>query len=329
MPRSRKPYFDPGRVDPYWDQTETYIRERLDRIYDASGYAAYLLMRAAFVQFEALANQLAREQGIDAPKRDAAGQVWRRSLIDQAAPIWRRLQNDLAASALRYATAAYVFSYLARGWQLAGASLDPVDLAPLDPRLVMLDIAQHVVAREDPYDDLILTLLGQEWRDQFQGEVDALVSNIKNTILQGMDAGEGMPTLMRRVADTIGVSTDRRNPDNRGNYARVQAITETTAARVANDASLRVYVQAGVEEYQILTARDEKVCPRCAPLDGRVVSVENPELNPPFHVRCRCGHIPIVPRPKEQAAAPGGFTQWAKNLGYNVVRFMKGLGIRI
>ena len=134
---------------------------------------------------------------------------------------------------------------------------------------------------------------------------------------------------MRRVADAIGVSIDRRNIDNRGNYARVQAITETTVARVANDATLKVYAQTGVKRYQILTARDELVCPKCAPLDGKVVDMDNREYDPPFHVRCRCGTIPIVERPAENPTPPGSFSEWAKNLGYNVIRFLKGLGIKL
>lgn len=334
-------HFAPGRVPAYWDETESFIREGMKAIFDASGVEAYRLMRDAFLRFEALAAQLAREQGIERPKANMAGQMWRRALMDQSAPIWQRLHQQLAASALRYAVAAYIFEYLAKHWQLEGASAVPLRVAPLDldrliaqvaQRVVAREVAEHaerVVAREDIYDDLILSFIANEWRDQFQGEIDALIATIKIAIFNGIEQGEGMSEIMRRVAQAIGISIDRRIPTNRANYSKVQALTQTVVARAANDAALNLYRQTGVKRYQILTARDERVCAICAPLDGQVIEMDNPTLSPPFHARCRCSHIPIVERPAEEAKAPASFSKWAKNLGYNVIAFLKRLGVRL
>jgi SPP1 gp7 family putative phage head morphogenesis protein len=76
------------------------------------------------------------------------------------------------------------------------------------------------------------------------------------------------------------------------------AKTETIAA--ANEGQRQMWLQArrrGVlprfAKRQWITARDEKTCPVCRPMDGQMVELTEPfsVAGPPAHTRCRCAQV--------------------------------------
>jgi SPP1 gp7 family putative phage head morphogenesis protein len=148
--------------------------------------------------------------------------------------------------------------------------------------------------REDIYDDLVRDLLGREWRAQFANELDTLVIDIKRAISQGMSEGEGIPDLMRRVRDRMGIQTDRRS-GYRQNFNRVQAIVRTTVNTASNNGTMEAYRRNAdiLSGAHWLAARDERTCPRCGGLDGTFIRLGD-SLRPPAHINCRCTLIPAI-----------------------------------
>ena len=76
---------------------------------------------------------------------------------------------------------------------------------------------------------------------------------------------------------------------------RAELIAQTELANVMNATELESYKRAGIQEKQWKTSRDERVCPICAPLEGKVIKTEVyfesqgvTALHPPIHPRCRC-----------------------------------------
>ncbi len=112
---------------------------------------------------------------------------------------------------------------------------------------------------------------------------------IRAQLIEGVQAGEGTDTLAARVKTVFAAARDYR--------ATTIARTETAQAfEYANQRALR---ESGVvAEKEWLTARDERTCPICTPLNGVRVFLGQSfpgGLEPGFiHVSCRCTSIGII-----------------------------------
>ena len=104
-------------------------------------------------------------------------------------------------------------------------------------------------------------------------------------LIEGVDAGEGIPKLTKRVQAATGFGKTR---------ATVIARTETLKA-YNQSAELR-YAQAGVEKLEWLTALDERsMTPGdpCPALNGKIFRVDSRHDRPPIHPNCRCTVLPV------------------------------------
>lgn len=72
------------------------------------------------------------------------------------------------------------------------------------------------------------------------------------------------------------------------------AITEQSR-QIANGLNW-TYGENEVVQQIFRTRGDDRVCPQCAPLEGRVMQVRNipSELQVPIHTKCRCGYTPVL-----------------------------------
>jgi len=75
---------------------------------------------------------------------------------------------------------------------------------------------------------------------------------------------------------------------------RALLIAENESIAVITQAAYIVYANTKLVQYvKWVTMRDERVCPRCGPLHGKVYPLGgNPAI--PVHVRCRCQILPMV-----------------------------------
>lgn len=124
---------------------------------------------------------------------------------------------------------------------------------------------------------------------------------LKSKLEQGLSQGASMDELKDLVMQIYDFSDE----------TRAERVAETETFRIANDATKQAWKQAGVvKSLKWYTAEDERVCPWCAPMHGKVISIDenffnkgdtvtgedNSELNidysdvgaPPLHVSCRC-----------------------------------------
>jgi SPP1 gp7 family putative phage head morphogenesis protein len=134
---------------------------------------------------------------------------------------------------------------------------------------------------------------------------------LKATINQGLNAGEGIDELTTRVEGIYGSAAGYRAE----RIARTETISASTAA--ADSAWQQSGVVSGKEWY---TARDERVCPFCEDMDGTIIDLgenffdqgdtqtvttaDGKELEnnqdyadvpgPPDHSNCRCTLLPVV-----------------------------------
>lgn len=123
---------------------------------------------------------------------------------------------------------------------------------------------------------------------QLEGITDVMDQQISQTLAQAMIEGAGAKAVARAIVDRV---------DNIGiTRARRLARTEVIAAHA--EAQLNSYKEAGIEGVktmaEYLTARDDKVCPKCAPWEGRVITIEQAAGVIPQHPNCRCAWAPVV-----------------------------------
>jgi len=150
----------------------------------------------------------------------------------------------------------------------------------------------------------------QEWLESytpmFSKKLEEVnVAKLRAELIEGMNAGEGVSELVRRVYETY---------DDWG-FRRAKRIARTETLRASNKAALETYRQSGVVKKKIWVSYiDKKTCPSCELLDGKVIGLEEnyfsvgdpPEVierdgqkftfdnsycdidAPPRHVSCRC-----------------------------------------
>lgn len=130
--------------------------------------------------------------------------------------------------------------------------------------------------------------------------------DLRKTLTQGFDKGESVTQLRKRVQS---VMSDAKK-------SRAQNIARTEAIRASNFAAHEAYRQSGVVEARMwITERDERVCPHCLELDGKILGLEEAffkkgddfvvnnstmkfevedVLFPPLHPQCRCTEAPVL-----------------------------------
>ena len=110
----------------------------------------------------------------------------------------------------------------------------------------------------------------QKWLDSytpmFSKKLEEVnIKKLRAELIEGMEAGEGVPELTRRVYETYAD----------WGFQRAKDIAQNQVIRASNKAALNVYRQSGVVTKKIwLSYLDDRVCPHCESLDGKVVGLE-------------------------------------------------------
>ena len=124
---------------------------------------------------------------------------------------------------------------------------------------------------------------------------------LKSKLDEGISQGASISELTNLVSQIYEYSDD----------ARAEMVARTEAFRIANDSTKQTWKESGiVKSMRWYTAEDERVCPLCGPLDGKVVSIDQNFFDkgdtvqgsdgstlevsydhvgaPPLHPDCRC-----------------------------------------
>ena len=135
-----------------------------------------------------------------------------------------------------------------------------------------------------------------------KGITDAMGNTISQILAQGLAEGDGMMLLARKIVagiDGTGLGklgiTDRLGrfiPAKR----RAEMLARTEIIRAHHLATIQEYRNWGVLGIQLkaewTTAGDDKVCTKCAALEGKVFTLDQIEGMIPLHPECRCIALP-------------------------------------
>jgi len=132
---------------------------------------------------------------------------------------------------------------------------------------------------------------------QLLGDVSTeLASGIKRTITQGVLEGKSIPEVARdigRVVEDPEAFKTAGKTVFKTAQQRATLIARTETLRAHNEGRKVFYREVGVKKVKWITAHDERTCPECMPLDGKVFRIEDAP-GPPKHPGCRCSETAFL-----------------------------------
>ena len=294
-----RPFIDPEHPVPYSMRVcESLIRRRLYALEDEAVNQQWHMYRAAYTDIRNRAMDLAQQYGVSTLENNARVLSWRRQVETFAQLVAAGLADRLATHALRAAGNMYLLGYYGRAWALDMATPPNVDVRAPMPKAadITRDTLQPGMTEAFEPDKLIYDLLGQEWRQTYQDNVDEMVRKIRSTLNTSIQQNLNLTGTMQAVAEVMGVSISKAQ-GFKANFNRIQALTRTYTMNAANEGALNLYMQNAplVTGVQFLAAHDARVCPTCNRLQGTIWTIDSPDLvRPPVHVNCRCTLIPVL-----------------------------------
>lgn len=130
--------------------------------------------------------------------------------------------------------------------------------------------------------------------EDLRGVTSEMATQMNRILAQGIVDGKGPRQMAKEMSDTIGGLTRKR--------ALLIAQTETIAAHAQGQ--LDSFKDLGIGKLGVKaewsTAGDDRVCPRCAALEGKTFTLKQAQGLIPLHPRCRCSWIPSIPDPRKK-----------------------------
>jgi SPP1 gp7 family putative phage head morphogenesis protein len=126
---------------------------------------------------------------------------------------------------------------------------------------------------------------------QLLGDVSAeLASGIKRTVTHGVLTGKSIPQVARDIGRVVKDKDAFRRAGKtvfKTAQRRTTLIARTETLRAHNEGRKVFYRQVGITKIRWLIADDDRTCPVCRALDGKVFEIDG-LAGPPKHPGCRC-----------------------------------------
>jgi len=127
---------------------------------------------------------------------------------------------------------------------------------------------------------------GVHWSQSIWNNQAKLTETIREGIIDCVSTGKTTDDFTKMLMGRFNVS-----------YREANRLARTELMHVQNQSALDKYKEAGIEEYEILVADDERTCDECMEMDGKIfkMSEQEPGINyPPFHPNCRCTVLAVI-----------------------------------
>lgn len=96
--------------------------------------------------------------------------------------------------------------------------------------------------------------------------------------------------------NTDDIARDVMNVSDKSQWVS-KAFARTALTEVSNEAEKKTLEESGLKRYRYLATLDERTCPVCGRLDGRVFNLDDAQKGvnfPPMHRNCRCVHTAVL-----------------------------------
>lgn len=126
---------------------------------------------------------------------------------------------------------------------------------------------------------------GKSWSQRIWENTRLLQQTLNDGLIHCVAAGKKASDLKKILQERFNVS-----------YSRADALVRTELAHVQTEAARQRYRDYGLEQMEVWVDEDERTCPICSKLEGKIYSI-NDKMPVPVHPRCRCCMIPVVKVP--------------------------------
>lgn len=127
---------------------------------------------------------------------------------------------------------------------------------------------------------------GSNYSDKVWNITDSFTDKLQQTLTQGLIQGQH-PDVIARNFRQYGFGKSGAG----GLAYRAETLIRTEAANIIEQAQKEAYKDHKIKEYYFMTAKDQRVCDKCAPLNGKLFTVDEAAQGknyPPMHPCCRC-----------------------------------------
>ena len=130
-----------------------------------------------------------------------------------------------------------------------------------------------------------------------KGITDEMDKQISQILAQGLADGMNPKVLAKSISSVFEIVDGFDKATGMRSITRAKVLARTEVIRAHHLATIQEYKNWGAEGVEVLaewsTAGDNRVCPICSDLQGRVYSIAKIEGMIPRHPQCRCIALPL------------------------------------
>lgn len=133
---------------------------------------------------------------------------------------------------------------------------------------------------------------GKSWSSRVWTHTEELAATLNEQLIHVVTTGRSSRDLKRLLQERFNVT-----------YSRANTLVRTEIARIQTESAAKRYMDAGLEEYEIL-GREEDSCKKngghgidCHKMHGKRFKYSEMKIGtncPPFHPNCRCSIVPVT-----------------------------------
>jgi len=189
----------------------------------------------------------------------------------------------------------YIDTAYKRGMRRADAELARAGILPTGEALAFPIDARFLQPIHADRVGLIYTRTFSE----LKGITDTMDQEISRILAQGIAEGRGPQYIARQMNKAItGKGLPSLGTGRMSAVQRSRILARTEVIRAHHAATINIYREAQVEGVKVkaewATADDDRVCPDCGFMEGRIFTLDEIETLIPFHPQCRCVALPNV-----------------------------------
>ena len=132
---------------------------------------------------------------------------------------------------------------------------------------------------------------GKTFSSRLWGNISSLEQRLSNSIINSLASGEGVLEALRTMKNDGVISGMFKLEQGKFNRS-IENLVRTEYSHFAVEGVRKSLKDIGVKQTQSWSAEDERVCSICGGRHGKEIK---DDWHPPYHGRCRCTEIPIVP----------------------------------
>ena len=132
---------------------------------------------------------------------------------------------------------------------------------------------------------------GKTFSSRLWGNISSLEQRLSNSIINSLASGEGVLEALRTMKNDGVVSGMFKLEQGKFNRS-IENLVRTEYSHFAVEGVRNSLKDVGIKQTQSWSAEDERVCSICGRRHGKEIK---DDWHPPYHGRCRCTEIPMVP----------------------------------